>query len=193
MKFLDLTGKYKVGILLLLFALYLQAGFCQTAGGSAPCKERSNITCPLARTTPESRFASQLMFFMGNFIIVVICAGISAFALSLLPRRARSCPVSKLAGAVKVHLLYGDRKIVVRPGSSEFNVIIANLSDERQQPDFQTASVTLYIYVRGNRYIVQISMAGWNFLHEERNSRRLINAMDAAKALDSLIKRSAIP
>jgi hypothetical protein len=148
-------------------------------------------TCPLNRITPDSIFASRLMFYMGNVMMLAICAGILIFAFSFLPKRVKSCPVSKLANANKIILMYGDKEIVIPGGSEELRVIIANLMDERKEADIQIASMKMYIYVKSTRYATQISMAGWNFINEEKNSRRLLNNMQVMKAIDSFIDRAA--
>ena len=148
-------------------------------------------TCPLNRITPDSIFASKLMFYMGNFMMLAICAGIVIFAVSFLPKRIRTCPVSKLAKAKKIVIMYGDKEIVIPGGSEELKVITSNLMDEGKEADIQIASMKMYIYVKNTRYAAQISMAGWNFLNEEKNSSRLLNNMQVMKAIDSLIDRSA--
>jgi len=150
-------------------------------------------TCPLNRVTPDSIFVSKMMFYMGNLMVLAICAGVVIFAWSFLPKRIRVCPVSKLAKAKKIVVMYGDKEIVIPGGSEEFNVIISNLMDERKEADIQIASMKMYIYLNTTRYAAQISMAGWNFLNEEKNSRKLLNNMQTMKAIDSAIDRSAGP
>jgi hypothetical protein len=148
-------------------------------------------TCPLNRITPDSIFASKLMFYMGNLMMLAICAGIVIFALSFLPKRIRACPVSTLAKAEKIIVMYGDKEIVIPGGSEELKVILANLMDERKEADIQIASMKMYIYVKSTRYATQVSMAGWNFLNEVKNSRRLLNNMQVMKAIDSFIDKTA--
>jgi hypothetical protein len=148
-------------------------------------------TCPLNRITPDSIFASKLMFYMGNFMMLAICAGIVIFTVSFLPKRIRACPVSTLSKAEKILVMYGDKEIVIPGGSEELKVILANLMDERKEADIQIASMKMYIYVKNTRYATQISMAGWNFINEEKNSRRLLNNMQVMKAIDSFIDKTA--
>jgi hypothetical protein len=147
-------------------------------------------TCPLAKVTADSRFASQLMFYMGNFMLLAIVAGIIIAGFLFLPKRVRTCPVSKLAKGVRLVLLYGGKKITVPGDSEQFTNIISNLTDERKQPDAQLAGITMYVYAQATRYTVQVSMAGWNFLNEERNSRRALNTMHVMKTVDSIIAGS---
>jgi hypothetical protein len=147
-------------------------------------------TCPLNRITPDSIFASKLMFYMGNFMMLAICAGIVIFAVSFLPKRIITCPVSTLAKAKKIVVMYGDKELAIPGGSEEFNAIVSNLTDERKEADIQIASMKMYIYVKNTRYAAQVSMAGWNFINEEKNSRRLLNNMQVMKAIDLLIDRS---
>lgn len=155
------------------------------------CLYSAVSTCPLNKITPDSIFASKLMFYMGNFVMLAICAGVVIFAWSFLPKRIRTCPVSELAKAKKIVVLYGDKQIVILGGSDEFKIIIANLMDERKEADIQIASMKMYVYVKNTRYAAQVSMAGWNFINEEKNSRRLLNNMQVMKAIDSLIDRTA--
>ncbi|MFA5099602.1 MAG: hypothetical protein WC547_01800 [Candidatus Omnitrophota bacterium] len=166
--------------ILLFFLAFAESAYCQAV-------------CPLNKITPDSKFASALMFYMGNFMILAICAGIIIVGVLFLPKRIRTCPVSKLAKGKKIVLLYGDKKIVIPRDSEEFNGIISNLSDERKQSDVQIASMKMYIYVNSTRYTIQVSMAGWNFLNEERNSRRLVNNLQVMKTIDSLIDKTASP
>jgi hypothetical protein len=86
--------------------------------------------------------------------------------------------------------MYGDKEIVIPGGSEELKVILANLMDEKKEADIQIASMKIYIYVKNTRYAAQVSMAGWNFINEEKNSRRLLNNMQVMKAIDSIIDRT---
>ena len=128
---------------------------------------------------------------MGNFVMLAMCAGIVYLALLFLPKRVRTCPVSTLAKAKKLVLLYRDKNIVIPRNTDEFNGIISNFMDDRKEADIQIASMKMYIYVKKTRYAAQVSMAGWNFLNEEKNSRRLLNNMQVMKVIDLLIDRSA--
>jgi hypothetical protein len=167
-------------VILLIFLSFTAAGYCQS-------------TCPLSKVTPDSKFASALMFYMGNFMLLAICAGIVIVGVLFLPKRIKTCPVSKLAKGQKIVIFYADKRIVISGGSEQFNSIISNLSDERKQADTEIASMKMYIYVHNTRYTIRVSMAGWNFLNEEKNSRRLLNNMQVMKTIDSLIDKIAAP
>lgn len=182
----------KCSIILLIFFAYVETGYCQALNKTSYSATNTvKSTCPLSRVTPESKLASKLMFFMGNLIMLAICAGILIFAFSFLPKRVISCPVLKLAKAEKIIIMYGDKEIVIPGGSDELKVILANLMDERKEADIQIASMKMYIYVKSTRYATQVSMAGWNFINEEKNSRRLLNNMQVMKAIDSFIDKTA--
>ncbi len=116
-------------------------------------------TCPLSKVTPESVFASKVMFYMGNVILIAACAGVLIFAFSFLPKIVRTCSISKLLKARKIIILYGDK----------------------------------HVYTEGAKYVLQVSMAGWNFFGEEKNSRRLTNNMQVMKAIDSIIDNANRP
>ncbi|MFA4932911.1 MAG: hypothetical protein WC574_00530 [Candidatus Omnitrophota bacterium] len=151
----------------------------------------AEATSTYNKVSSESVFASNLMFYMGIAAILAICAGILIFALSLLPKRIISCPASMLAKARKVVILFKDNKIVVPEGSKEFSEIVSNFTDERQQSESQVVSTALHVYVKNVKYALQISLSGWNFLGEEKNSRRLLNNMQPMYAIDSLLDQSA--
>ncbi|MDD5120347.1 MAG: hypothetical protein PHR84_03445, partial [Candidatus Omnitrophica bacterium] len=87
--------------------------------------------------------------------------------------------------------LFKDNKIVVPEGSKEFSEIVSNFTDERQQSESQVVSTALHVYVKNVKYALQISLSGWNFLGEEKNSRRLLNNMQPMYAIDSLLDQSA--
>jgi hypothetical protein len=167
-------------LILLILAIYGETGYCQS-------------TCPLNKITPDSIFASRLMFYMGNFMLLAICAAIIIAGFLFLPKRIRTCPVSKLAKGKKLEILSGDKRLPVSGDSNEFNSIVSNLTDERKQADPQVSTMRMYIYVSNTRYTVEVSMAGWNFLNEEKNSRRLINNMQVMKTVDSLIDNAPAP
>ena len=149
----------------------------------------TNYTCPFGRITPESIFVSNLLFYSGIAILVAICVGGLIFIYLLLPKRIKTCPTSTLAKAKKIVIPNRINHIVVKKDSKEFSDIISNFEDRRQQSDPQVASATINVYVNNTKYTLQVSMAGWNFLGEERNSRRLLNNIQIMDAISSLLEK----
>jgi hypothetical protein len=148
-------------------------------------------TSTVDKISPESVFASNMMFYMGIAIILAIFVGFVIFAFSLLPKRIKTCSASTLTKAKKIIIPLKDNNIVVQRGSKEFNDIISNFVDERKQSEPEVTSTMMHIYIKNTKYILQISMSGWNFLGEERNSRRLLNNMQPMHAIGSLLDKAA--
>jgi hypothetical protein len=150
--------------------------------------ERGRSGCPLNKATPESIFVSNVMFYTGAALILAICVAALKFALSiLLPKKAKVCPVSALRRAKKIVIPQKAAKdIAVSPDRKEFTDILSNLTDEKKLPNEEAATVTLQIHADGV-YTIEVSMAGWNFAGEERNSRRLANNMQLMAAVETLL------
>ena len=141
------------------------------------------------KMTPDSIFASNLMFYFGAGLMIVICGGLLIFAYSLLPKRIKTCTVSIFAKARKIIIPNRKSDIVIKPDAKEFSDIISNLLDQRQLPDAQIPSVNIIIYANNTKYLLQISMSGWNFLGEEKNCRRLLNNIQAMNAISLLLDK----
>lgn len=149
----------------------------------------NNTTCPLSKVTSESIFVSKLLFYSGIAILVAICVAFLIFIYLLFPKKIKTCPVSTLAKAGKVVIPNRINNIVIKQGSKEFNDIISNFDDRRQSSDPQVASITLNVFVNNKKYKLQVSMAGWNFLGEERNSRRLLDNIKVMDTISSLLEQ----
>jgi len=179
---------YMQRIIILLF-LILFIIDCTSIVYATNTTNATNYTCPLGRITPESIFVSNLLFYSGIAILVAICVGGLIFIYLLLPKRIKTCPTSTLAKAKKIVIPNRINHIVVKKDSKEFSDIISNFEDRRQQSDPQVASATINVYVNNTKYTLQVSMAGWNFLGEERNSRRLLNNIQIMDAISSLLEK----
>jgi hypothetical protein len=179
---------YMQRIIILLFLILLIID-CTSIVYATNNTNATNYTCPLDKITPESIFVSNLLFYSGIGILVAICVGVLIFIYLLLPKRIKTCPVSTLAKAKKIVIPNRINNIVVKKDSKEFSDIISNFDDRRQQSDPQVASITINVYVNNTKYTLQVSMAGWNFIGEERNSRRLLNNIQIMDALSSLLEK----
>jgi len=182
---------YMQRIIILLFLILLIID-CTSIVYATNNTNATNYTCPLDKITPESIFVSNLLFYSGIGILVAICVGVLIFIYLLLPKRIKTCPVSTLAKAKKIVIPNRINNIVVKKDSKEFSDIISNFDDRRQQSDPQVASITINVYVNNTKYTLQVSMAGWNFIGEERNSRRLLNNIQIMDALSSLLEKLRI-
>jgi hypothetical protein len=149
----------------------------------------NNTTCPLSKVTPESIFVSKLLFYSGIAILVAICVAFLIFIYLIFPKKIKTCPASTLAKAKKIVIPNRIDNVVIKQGSKEFNDIISNFDDRRQSSDPQVASITLHVFVNITKYTLQVSMAGWNFLGEERNSRRLLNNIQVMDTIASLLEK----
>lgn len=179
-------------ILIIVFTLFPLVCFSQGEkvfrGG--PASFSNNTTCPFSKVTPESIFVSKLLFYSGIAILVAICVAFVIFIYLLLPKKTRTCPASTLAKAKKIVIPNRTNNIVIKRGSKEFAGIISNFDDKRQSSDPQVASITIDVFVNITKYRLQVSMAGWNFFGEERNSRRLLNNIQIMDIIGSLLEKT---
>ena len=121
---------------------------------------------------------------------MAICVAFVIFIYLLLPKKTRTCPASTLAKAKKIVIPNRTNNIVIKRGSKEFAGIISNFDDKRQSSDPQVASITIDVFVNITKYRLQVSMAGWNFFGEERNSRRLLNNIQIMDIIGSLLEKT---
>ena len=153
-------------------------------------------TCPLvpasdSEATPLSKFAIGTMFWLGILIGVVICVGFVIFMYSLLPfsKRIRTCPAVEFLQAKQIIIPGSDKDMVITPDLPEFKSIINNFTDEEIISNPNGVTNTIYIKIRNKRYAIQTSTVGWNFLGEEKSSRRLRNGMELELLINSAVEK----
>jgi hypothetical protein len=125
---------------------------------------------------------------MGIALVAVICIGLVIFISALLPKRIKTCPVETLRKATKIIIPGHDKDTVVPRDSKEFNDIVSNFSDEGKSPEPDVSSITIHLYVGIVKYVLQISLSGWNFLGENKNSRKLFNYMGSTAAINAIVR-----
>lgn len=145
---------------------------------------------PDSVSDPPAKFMSDFMFFAGIFVLAAICGGIFALIISMLPKRIRRCPVKEFVFAKQILIPLADGKnIVVMPDSPEFSTIIKNFSNEKRSSDYDVCATKIYLKIRHKRYAIQVSLEGWNFLGEPKGCRRLHNAIELMRSIETVQER----
>lgn len=138
------------------------------------------------------RVAMTVWFWSGILIMVFICIGLLIFIVHVVPmsKRVQTCPAADLVHAQKIIIPLREKDIIITSDMLEFNDIINNFLDENIPSDDSMYPTRLDIKIGHRRYPIEISILGWNFLGEERNSRRLRNGMELMAKLQRIKEKS---
>jgi len=150
-------------------------------------------TCPLREEDDADghHWAFNMVFYVGVLLMIATCGVIIFFIVSTLPKRIKICPVSYFGNSQKILIpSFQDKNIVIPPESEDFAKIINDFTDEKQDSDYSTYSGKIYLRIKNKLYTLEISIAGWNFLGEEKNCRRLRNPIELAQLIDSIREKS---
>lgn len=134
---------------------------------------------------PISGLAWKVMFVVGALFIGAMITALLAVGFKMLPKMAFSHSAGEFSGASLITVVsFENKQARITRDDPDFQKIIGQFIDKKQNPDYQVATQKMYIKTGIRTLAIEVSPVGWNFKGEPRNCRRLENGMELNDLID---------
>lgn len=135
---------------------------------------------------------SQIMFYGGIAFLTLLAVGLLIFIYKIIPRtkKIRTCLAVDFSRAWQVVIPLPSaaiNDIVLKPTMPAFVKLVNNFADEKKAPpSYEVYPLKLVFRIKHRRYVVEVSVDGWNFKGEESACRCLRNSQEVIEIINSL-------